>query len=158
MNFFNKNKKFYPQAIDNSVFGKIEETITEEELKVIRKETLEEGEVICSKCEGVGFVDKIKSDNTSLYKGSCPKCHGTGKLDWIENVLGKKPDHHSSSSSGTSSLSMNPGTFSVKWSDVPSGLFGTSGTGIRDVIIKQEAEQMAKKIDDEILEMIKKGG
>jgi len=35
------------------------------------------GEVICDKCHGKG--------------GWCEKCHGDGKLDWVENIVGKKP-------------------------------------------------------------------
>lgn len=42
---------------------------------MFRRVELEQGEVICSSCSGVG---------------SCSKCHGDGKLDWIENILGKK--------------------------------------------------------------------
>jgi len=34
------------------------------------------GKVICSKCGGEG--------------GECSKCFGAGKLDWIENVVGRK--------------------------------------------------------------------
>jgi len=51
---------------------------------------LEESEIICDKCEGRGFFD-----NRIL----CPKCLGAGKVDWIDNVMGKKPlDRYSSSS------------------------------------------------------------
>ncbi len=49
---------------------------------------LEEGEVICSKCEGRGcspFVDKQYAQET------CSKCNGEGKLDWISNAMVKKP-------------------------------------------------------------------
>ena len=40
---------------------------------------LKEGEVICPECEGVEFDD---------YR--CPKCHGYGKLDWVEIIVGKR--------------------------------------------------------------------
>ena len=42
------------------------------------------GKVVCSKCGGVG---QFQSKNV---KGICVKCLGEGKLDWIENVVGKK--------------------------------------------------------------------
>ena len=52
---------------------------------------LKPGDVICNKCNGSGddsryeeFLDKDK------YYYKCPKCQGEGKLDWIENVVGKK--------------------------------------------------------------------
>jgi len=145
MKIFNKNIKLYEFPISN--IPKIKKAITEEDL--------EEGEMICSKCKGVGFLNKIKSENTSMYKDICPKCQGSGKLDWIENVMGKKPVCRGTSTSGPS---MSSGSFSVNWKDVNSGFHGTSCLGLRDVIIKQAAEHIAKKIDDEILEMIKKGG
>ena len=47
---------------------------------------LEEGEVICDKCNG-----DVKSYNESFTV--CTKCWGTGKLDWIDLCVGKKaPD------------------------------------------------------------------
>ena len=53
---------------------------------------LEEGEMICDKCNGRGIIPKIIIPKgeicTALF---CRKCKGTGKLDWIENVVGKKP-------------------------------------------------------------------
>ena len=48
---------------------------------------LEEGEVICDKCNGTG---------EKTYEGwgglPCDRCLGHGKLDWIENMMGKKRD------------------------------------------------------------------
>ena len=41
---------------------------------------------ICSKCNGIGYVNK--SNNKSLCL--CPKCKGKGEIDWIEQVVGKK--------------------------------------------------------------------
>ena len=56
----------------------------------------EEGEIICPKCKGnciiftgklsVSDFDKVPIEDTVI----CPKCFGTGKLDWIENILGKR--------------------------------------------------------------------
>jgi len=39
------------------------------------------GKVVCSKCSGVGVVRE---------GWFCSKCWGDGKLDWIENVVGRK--------------------------------------------------------------------
>mgnify|MGYP002628955923 CR=1 FL=1 len=63
---------------------------------------LEPGEVICDKCNGVGhFGYTIEVNEYSDYAGYvhrvpghktydyCPKCHGSGKLDWVEVVVGK---------------------------------------------------------------------
>jgi hypothetical protein len=47
---------------------------------------LESWEVICDKCNGDSFVD-IGDKNYSVV---CPKCIGDGKLDFIENITGKK--------------------------------------------------------------------
>lgn len=51
-------------------------------------ETLKEGEVICNKCVGIG-VDKILTISKTTIKIKCNKCLGVGKLDWLENLLGK---------------------------------------------------------------------
>jgi len=53
---------------------------------------LKEGEVYCDECNGSG--NRAKWDQIPDYKCylPCNKCHGKGKLDWIENVVGKKRD------------------------------------------------------------------
>jgi len=48
---------------------------------------LKDGEVICPECEGNYIVGKGKS-----VVWGCDKCKGYGKLDWIENIVGKKED------------------------------------------------------------------
>lgn len=60
---------------------------------------LNEGEVICDKCDGEGLIpEQIDNEITIrgfIYKNPdfkfkmCDKCCGFGKLDWIENVVGK---------------------------------------------------------------------
>lgn len=54
---------------------------------------LKPGEVKCEKCKGTGYNLKAPDNNIPRYQKlpPCPKCHGSGKLDWIENVVGKKP-------------------------------------------------------------------
>jgi DnaJ-class molecular chaperone len=53
----------------------------------------------CDKCNGSGYQkDEYKvtmntpsgGEYTMGYSRTCLKCHGTGKLDWIETVVGKK--------------------------------------------------------------------
>jgi len=63
---------------------------------------LNPGDVICNICEGKGFIIKENihdDDNDYLFKtvnNICNKCYGAGKLDWIENVVGKmKPKKES---------------------------------------------------------------
>ena len=43
---------------------------------------LHDGEVRCDKCDGKGYNDIDPFD--------CIKCHGYGKLDWVEAIVGKK--------------------------------------------------------------------
>ena len=45
---------------------------------------LEPGEVICPECNGKGTIIVQCIGNV------CPMCWGAGKLDWIENIVGKK--------------------------------------------------------------------
>jgi len=47
----------------------------------------EKGEVICEKCDGKGT--RRKPGHISLLE-ICPTCNGAGKLDWVENVTGRK--------------------------------------------------------------------
>lgn len=69
---------------------------------------LNPGDVICDQCNGKGFfcfVDgihvteeyciqkqclKTKSECPGYEFQRCPKCRGMGKLDWIENAIGKR--------------------------------------------------------------------
>jgi len=49
-------------------------------------------EVICDKCEGSGIIKFTEERGNGFYpmKVTCDKCKGDGKLDWIENITGKK--------------------------------------------------------------------
>jgi len=49
----------------------------------------EKGEIVCEKCDGKGT--RRAKDGISLME-FCPKCGGTGKLDWVEVVTGKRKD------------------------------------------------------------------
>jgi len=56
-------------------------------------EKLKLGEMKCSKCNGTCFIyAKDHSKGIRHFAGQkikCDKCYGTGKLDWIENIVGK---------------------------------------------------------------------
>jgi hypothetical protein len=67
---------------------------------------LNPGDVFCYKCEGKGLYCFYESRHVSIHycdsgqcgtavnkcKGiqHCSECHGDGKLDWIENIVGKE--------------------------------------------------------------------
>jgi len=63
---------------------------------------LEPGETKCDKCDGIGNFGSTTEIQEYECRGVihrvpghteyklCPKCKGTGKLDWIEQVVGKK--------------------------------------------------------------------
>jgi len=44
---------------------------------------LNEGEVICSKCNG----------SKNYENNICPYCIGKGKVDWVTNAMGLKNDY-----------------------------------------------------------------
>jgi len=51
---------------------------------------LEEGEYLCWKCKGNRLVARPDGSESHVIS-LCPICNGTGKLDWVENVVGKGP-------------------------------------------------------------------
>lgn len=53
------------------------------------------GEVLCDECNGWGNL--YSKDESHLVR--CQKCWGIGKLDWIERVVGKKPEFYGTSGS-----------------------------------------------------------
>ena len=76
----------------------------------------------------------------------CQKCQGVGKVDWIENIVGKKPPmFHGSSSSSISS----GGTFAKLKSDIDNSF------NIPQHIIDSAAQRLANEIDKEILESLR---
>ena len=50
---------------------------------------LNPGDIKCPDCKGTGF--NIDFVNEIIRYNGCLKCCGTGKLDWIEAIVGKKP-------------------------------------------------------------------
>jgi len=49
---------------------------------------LKPGEIKCDQCNGTGVT--LYRISNSHHNGTCSKCYGSGKLDWIEVVVGKK--------------------------------------------------------------------
>jgi hypothetical protein len=50
--------------------------------------TLLENEYLCEPCNGWGRVMNEDGEIRTIYV-QCPRCLGEGKLDWVENVVGK---------------------------------------------------------------------
>lgn len=90
---------------------------------------LEEWEMLCDKCNGLRY-----SRENGIRGIRCPECQGTGKVDWLENILGKAPMKGSDTS---------------EWLP-PAGF----DRGVHDDAIDAMAQQLANEIDKEILESI----
>lgn len=52
-------------------------------------ELVEVSEHVCNKCGGVGSII-VRITYRNHKREECPKCKGTGKLNWIERITGKK--------------------------------------------------------------------
>jgi len=105
---------------------------------------LEPGEVICDQCKGTGHPNNNEIDyNDKFYFNvphACDKCNGSGKLDWIENIVGKNPRKLT-------------GDWTIEWS-TSEQLYGSN---LEKDIVDQISKNMADKIDKEILEGITNG-
>ena len=93
---------------------------------------LEEGEMVCDKCEGGG--------KSWIYTTPCSKCQGEGKVDWIENIVGRKPELIDTSGSNNVFIGHNAGLSKM--------------TGSDNVITNALAQKLANKIDQEIMETL----
>ena len=55
---------------------------------------MKEGEYVCYECNGSGKIDEpLIYDCLIKCEVRCPICKGTGKLDWISNII--KPQNNS---------------------------------------------------------------
>lgn len=95
---------------------------------------LEEDQLVCDKCNGTGCVPSEFSPHE--LASICQKCQGDGWVDWISNITGKPPRYLYSSSSTSMSLS------------------GTSGCGVPTFIADKMAQDLADKIDKDILKTL----
>lgn len=50
---------------------------------------LEDGKYLCDKCDGFGVISGLEFNSNPI---TCPKCQGECILDWVELVVGKKPN------------------------------------------------------------------
>jgi hypothetical protein len=55
---------------------------------------LKDGETICPECNGTGRSLRGKDEKDPFGWLFCPKCVGSGKLDWVEMVVGKRLVFH----------------------------------------------------------------
>lgn len=97
-------------------------------------------EFICEPCKGTGCHGALTKDVKDPRFLHCPKCYGTGKLDWIENIVGKKAD--------IINLSSNWGMSSTSISK-----------SLRDVNLENEmadllAKEMANQLDQDIIKYL----
>jgi len=97
---------------------------------------LKEGEVVCDKCYGTCH-EPNSDDNDDLCTEICGRCLGHGKLDWIENIVGKIREKRKLSSDWTISSSTDIKT-----------IFSYD---IQKEIIETLAKEIAKEVDEEIL-------
>jgi hypothetical protein len=108
-----------------------------------RLQPLEPGDVVCDQCNGTGEPGNNKigpNDKLSIVPWYCDKCDGTGKLDWIENITGRR----------------KPKLFSVDWGDdflVDSKYRSPT----EQKAIEQIAQKLADQIDQDILKGIRDG-
>ena len=87
---------------------------------------LEEWEMLCNECGGCG-----DDPSSNTFTTICPKCQGAGKVDWLENILGKNPHIR-----------------------LRATFLDDSSYMINDKILAEIAKEMADQIDKEILESI----
>jgi len=55
---------------------------------------LKPGEIKCEHCDGLGFLNKNFIPKTWVFIiYGCVYCNGTGKIDWITNIVGPSSFH-----------------------------------------------------------------
>ncbi len=101
--------------------------------------TLDPGDIICLKCEGLGWLTKdLSRENDWQY--TCDKCWGAGKLDWIERIMGKPSPHH---------------TLKGDWSiEMDQELNALHDISLDSEIIDAMTQEIADEIDEEIIKNI----
>jgi hypothetical protein len=97
------------------------------------------GDVECVQCHGTGEPNNNKVDNDNVWwaPNVCSNCNGEGKLDWIENVTGKK----------------KPVLFTANWEMGKSDL-SNQYNNFQGKIFDDAAKAIATAIDKQIIESI----
>ena len=48
-------------------------------------------EVVCGECEGSGHIPCLNNPKSGInIPKMCSRCFGSGKLDWVENMIGRR--------------------------------------------------------------------
>ena len=50
---------------------------------------INDGEKLCNKCHGKGIVPQKPGNKFVKVALVCDQCRGDGKIDWVEQVIGK---------------------------------------------------------------------
>jgi len=100
--------------------------------KLITRNDLLPGEVICDKCDGKGWRQ------TDLWENQCEKCWGAGKVDWISHIMGAPPPEPRRLE-GTWTMEMHKDIKAVYSYD------------LEKEMIDSISKELAEKIDEEII-------
>ncbi len=102
---------------------------------------LKDGEIICDECNGAGKITDRRFVNleSDPYVKRCPKCHGDGKLDWVENIVGKTDDFQ------TFNWRINETELDTQFKD----WVDASGKAIADSVDKDIIEKLTKEPMDD---------
>lgn len=96
---------------------------------------LKEGEYICPDCGGTGINNQSKVHKSMA--SSCFTCWGSGKLDWIEMIRGKKAPFK---------------TLSANWTlEVDQDMTALFDVDVEKEIVDVLAEQIAKDVDKQLI-------
>lgn len=69
--------------LENDVVRDLDKVVLADISRKIGLSDLQDGEIICDECQGHVYNSHL------LPRFDCFKCDGAGKLDWIENIVGK---------------------------------------------------------------------
>jgi len=104
---------------------------------------LEEGEVLCPQCIGTGKAGTVKEKGKPTYfteLGTCDKCWGDGKLDWVDLIMGKPSPYR---------------TLKGDWTlELEEDLQMLYDVDLESNILDILAQDLAESIDEEIMETI----
>lgn len=104
---------------------------------------LEEGEILCPQCIGTGKAGTVKEKGKQIYfteLGTCDKCWGDGKLDWVDLIMGKPNPRR---------------TLKGDWTlELEEDMECLYDVNLETEIIDALAQELAESIDEEIMETI----